>query len=201
MPGTAGGRSAFGSDKPKEIVMRKIALPAAVLTLGLAACGSPESEAPEAEATTAAEPREAVALLRTAEGEPAGSATATALGDTVSISLTALGLPPGEHGVHVHMTGACEAPAFESAGAHWNPTDQTHGLEDPPGQHAGDMPNLTVDEDGTGTLDYQLVGSTFDGLLDADGSALVVHAMPDDQMTDPSGNSGDRVACGILTES
>jgi Cu-Zn family superoxide dismutase len=185
----------------KEIAMRKIALPAALLVLGLAACGSPEpAQEPAAEATAAAEPREAVAPLQTAEGEPAGSATATALGDTVSISLAVENLPPGEHGVHVHMIGACEAPGFESAGAHWNPVNQTHGLEDPPGQHAGDMPNLTVAEDGTGTLEYQLVGGSFDGLLDADGSAFVVHAMPDDQMTDPSGNSGDRIACGVFAE-
>jgi Cu-Zn family superoxide dismutase len=192
----------LGSDKRKEIVMRKLALPAALLSLGLAACGSPEpTDEAEAEAMAVAEePREAVAGLRTAEGEPAGRVTATALGDAVTISLAVENLPPGEHGVHVHMTGSCEAPSFESAGAHWNPTDQTHGLEDPPGQHAGDMPNLTVAEDGTGTLDYQLAGGTFSGLMDADGAAFVVHAMSDDQMTDPSGNSGDRIACGVFSE-
>src|SRR5688572_24926230 len=183
--------------------MRKLAMPAVILILGLAACGSPESteetEAADAVATT--EPKEAMALLQTAEGEAAGAATATELGGTVAISLTVENLPPGEHGVHVHMTGSCEAPAFESAGSHWNPTNQQHGLEDPPGQHAGDMPNLTVAADGTGALDYQLVGGTFDGLLDADGSAFVVHAMPDDQMTEPSGNSGERIACGVFTES
>lgn len=186
--------------------MSKLAMPAAILILGLAACGSPESteetdaeETADAAATT--EPREAMALLRTAEGEAAGAATVTGLGGTVAISLTVENLPPGEHGVHVHMTGSCEAPTFESAGSHWNPADQQHGLEDPPGQHAGDMPNLTVAAGGTGTLDYQLVGGTFDGLLDADGSAFVVHAMPDDQMTDPSGNSGERIACGVFTES
>ena len=183
--------------------MRKLALPAVVLILVLAACGSPESaeetdSEPTADAAAVDEPREAVALLQTAQGEPAGAATATALGETVTISLNVEGLPPGEHGVHVHMTGECEAPGFESAGGHWNPVNQTHGLEDPPGQHAGDMPNLTVAEDGTGALDYQLAGGTFDGLLDADGSAFIVHAMPDDQMTDPSGNSGDRIACGVF---
>jgi superoxide dismutase, Cu-Zn family len=182
--------------------VRTIILPA-VLIVALTACGSPEPAEEETTTNTAApaEPREAVALLQTAEGEPAGAATATALGETVTISLNVEGLPPGEHGVHVHMTGACEAPSFESAGAHWNPATQPHGLEDPPGQHAGDMPNLTVAANGTGTLDYQLVGGMFDGLLDADGSAFVVHAMPDDQMTDPSGNSGDRIACGVFTES
>ena len=116
-----------------------------------------------------------------------------------SVSLAKI--DPGDHGVHVHTTGSCEAPTFESAGGHWNPESQTHGLEDPAGQHAGDMPNLTVAEDGTGTMDYQLVGGTFEGLLDADGSAFVVHADPDDQMTDPSGNSGDRIACGTFSAS
>lgn len=96
------------------------------------------------------------------------------------------------------MTGKCDAPKFESAGGHWNPTGAKHGLEDPAGQHAGDMPNLVVGEDGRGTLSYELQGATFEGLLDSDGSAMVIHASVDDQKTDPSGNSGDRIACGIF---
>src|SRR5688500_16175560 len=105
--------------------MRKLALPAAILIVSLAACGSPESaEDTEAAADAVAEPREAVALLQMAEGEPAGAATATALGETVTISLNVEGLPPGEHGVHLHMTGTCEAPTFESAGSHWNPANR-----------------------------------------------------------------------------
>lgn len=188
--------------------MRKITIPVAILTIGLAACGSPDTAeepvdgtaigtaAPEAEA-----PMQAVAMLQTAEGEAAGTATASESGENIQISLQVEGLPPGEHGVHVHTTGSCEAPTFESAGGHWNPTNQQHGLEDPAGQHAGDMPNLTVGDDGSGTLEYELVGGTFDGLMDADGSAFVVHAGRDDQMTDPSGNSGDRIACGVFSAS
>lgn len=184
--------------------MRKVTLSAAVLVLGLAACGSPEP-AEETTDTAAIDtaappaPTQATATLQTADGAAAGTATATQAGDTVTISFNGTGLPHGEHGVHVHMTGSCEPPTFESAGAHWNPANETHGLEDPPGQHAGDMPNLTVGEDGTGTVEYQLVGGTFDGLMDADGSAFVVHANRDDQTTDPSGNSGDRIACGVFT--
>lgn len=185
--------------------MRKITIPIVILTIGLAACGDTAEEPVDETAmdsaapTETAAPMQAIAMLQTAEGEAAGTATATAAGENVEISLEVEGLPPGEHGVHIHTTGSCEAPTFESAGGHWNPTSQQHGLEDPAGQHAGDMPNLTVDDDGSGTLEYQLAGGTFDGLMDADGSAFVVHAMEDDQVTDPSGNSGDRIACGVFS--
>ena len=116
----------------------------------------------------------------------------------IMISLNAEGIPQGQHGVHIHTTGTCEAPNFESAGGHWNPTNQQHGLDDPAGQHAGDMPNLEIEEDGRGTLEYTLRGGTFDGLLDEDGSAFIIHSTADDQVTDPSGNSGDRIACGVF---
>lgn len=188
--------------------MRSRILVTAALAVGLAACGSPDTteETTAADATTPSEPAtdtasEAVAELQTAEGAAAGTATATVGPAGIMIALNVMGLPPGEHGVHVHTTGSCEAPTFESAGGHWNPENQTHGLEGAAGQHAGDMPNLTVAEDGTGTLEYQLMGGTFEGLLDADGSAFVVHADPDDQMTDPSGNSGARIACGVFSAS
>ena len=188
--------------------MKGLICTAAILTLALAGCGSPEpadEAAQEAPPATTADPAggataaRAVAMLRTADGAAAGSATATAGADgQVVVALSVQGLPPGQHGVHVHMTGRCDAPTFESAGGHWNPTNATHGLEDPAGQHAGDMPNLTVGADGAGTLEYRLVGGAFDGLLDADGSAFVVHAGADDQRTDPSGDSGDRIACGVF---
>lgn len=187
--------------------MRKLVIPAGILVFGLAACGSPDTTTEEADtmATETAEPAatamQAVAMLQTGDGAAAGTATANAVGDVVMITLAVTGLPPGEHGVHVHMIGSCEPPSFESAGGHWNPAGRRHGLEAPEGQHAGDMPNLTVAADGTGQLEYQLVGATFAGLMDADGSAFVVHADPDDQMTDPSGNSGDRIACGVFAAS
>ena len=192
--------------------MKKLALTATILTLGLAACGSPDTvdevggdpAAPGAELGMDAgdldSPRRAVAELRTAEGELVGNvAASTTLGDErILVSLEVEGLSPGQRGVHIHTVGSCDAPTFQSAGDHWNPTGAQHGLDNPEGQHAGDMPNLEVAEDGRGTLEYRLEEGTFDGLLDEDGSAFVVHAGPDDQVTDPSGNSGDRIACGVF---
>lgn len=182
---------------------------APLLALGIAACGNPETaedtapeEAAGAMQDTAMDMQQmqqATATLQTAEGAEAGTATATAEEGGIRISLAAMGMEPGEHGAHIHMTGTCEAPTFESAGGHWNPTNEQHGLEDPDGQHAGDMPNLTIAEDGSGTLEYTLEGGTFEQLLDADGSAMVIHAGRDDQTTDPSGDSGDRVACGVFS--
>jgi Cu-Zn family superoxide dismutase len=191
--------------------VNRIAWTATALTFVLVGCGSPET-AEEAAATPPAAPAteapaadagattRAIALLRTASGEPAGTATASPVDGQTMITLNVEGLPPGQHGVHVHMTGRCDPPTFESAGGHWNPAGAQHGLENPQGQHAGDMPNLTVGADGRGALEHRLEG-TFDGLLDADGSAFVVHASADDQRTDPSGDSGDRIACGVFERS
>lgn len=149
--------------------------------------------------TTAAQ--SATAALAMADGTPAGSATATQTADGLTVTVSVTGIPAGPHGVHVHMTGKCEAPKFESAGGHWNPGSTKHGLENPQGSHAGDMPNLTAAADGTGNLSFTLKSGTMAQLLDADGSAFVVHAGPDDQKTDPSGNSGDRIACGVFAAS
>ncbi len=183
--------------------MNRLAWTATVLTFALAGCGSPETTEPAEAPSPAPAPAPAgatgaVAMLQTADGTAAGRAAASDAGGQVMISLTVEGLPPGEHGVHVHTTGRCDAPTFETAGGHWNPTSQQHGLEDPAGQHAGDMPNLTVGPDGRGTLEYRLEGGSFAGLFDADGSAFVVHSGADDQRTDPSGDSGDRIACGVF---
>lgn len=141
----------------------------------------------------------ATATLRMADGTAAGSATATPTAEGIAITVSVNGIPAGPHGVHVHMTGKCEAPKFETAGGHWNPASTQHGLDNPKGSHAGDMPNLTAADDGTGNLNYTLKGATLAQLLDADGAAFVVHAGQDDQKTDPSGNSGDRIACGVFT--
>lgn len=143
----------------------------------------------------------ATATLAMADGTPAGSATATPTAEGLAVTVSVTGVPAGAHGVHVHMTGKCEGPKFETAGGHWNPASTQHGLENPKGAHAGDMPNLTVADDGTGNLSFTLKSGTLAQLLDADGSAFVVHAKQDDQKTDPSGDSGDRIACGVFAAS
>jgi superoxide dismutase, Cu-Zn family len=145
----------------------------------------------------------ATATLVSASGTPMGTATLSPVAGGVRILLAGEGLPPGPHGVHVHTTGQCNPPDFASAGPHWNPADRQHGTNNPAGPHSGDLPNVTVGADGRGTLDFVMPGVTLTGgsapLLDPDGAALVVHATADDYRTDPSGNSGGRIACGVIT--
>lgn len=140
----------------------------------------------------------ATAMLRTAQGAEAGRATATDVAGGVRFTFDGMGLPPGTHGIHVHTTGRCDAPGFETAGPHWNPTSMKHGTMNPQGPHQGDIPNLIVDSSGRGTIGATVPGATLAGLLDADGAAMVVHAAADDLRTDPSGNSGGRIACGVF---
>jgi Cu-Zn family superoxide dismutase len=127
-------------------------------------------------------------------------ATASEFGDGIRVRVEAMGMPAGVYGAHVHTTGRCEAPDFASAGPHWNPTGQQHGKNNPQGMHKGDLPNLAVGTDGRGSFEVTIPGASMSGgpnpLLDSDGAAVVIHASPDDYRTDPSGNSGGRIACG-----
>lgn len=176
--------------------MRRALIVAALsLPVVLAACERDEMKT----GTPLAGGRMAVATLLTSAGLPAGRATVTEVTGGLRVTLDARGLTPGNHGAHLHTVGRCDAPDFASAGPHWNPAGTKHGTMNPQGPHAGDLPNLTVGPDGRGTLGITLAGATLDGLLDADGAAMVVHAAADDLMTDPSGNSGGRIACGVLT--
>jgi len=185
--------------------MRFTLVPVSLLALSLAACGGSEPAGdPELQdelaidGMEAVEQQKAVATLVMADGTEVGTATATGSAGGITIHLEAMGLEPGLHGVHVHDTGSC-TPDFAAAGGHWNPGETTHGLEGDDGQHAGDMPNLEEGEDGTGSLSYMLsIDATWDGLMVGDGSAFIIHAGEDDQMTDPSGDSGDRIACGVF---
>lgn len=132
------------------------------------------------------------------QGRSAGRTTAREVAGGVRFTLDVSGMPPGRHGAHVHTVGRCDAPTFESAGGHWNPTAAKHGTSNPQGPHQGDLPNLMIGADGRGTLALVVPGATMAALLDADGAAMMVHAAADDLATDPSGNSGGRIACGVL---
>jgi superoxide dismutase, Cu-Zn family len=146
----------------------------------------------------------AVAELKNTSGQSVGTARFTQAGQVVRILVETKGLPPGVHAVHVHAVGKCDAPDFNSAGPHFNPSGRQHGALNPQGSHAGDLPNMTVAPDGTGrmetTTELLTLGSGPSSVWDADGSALVVHASPDDFKTDPTGNAGARIACGMLVK-
>jgi Cu-Zn family superoxide dismutase len=145
----------------------------------------------------------AIAELRNAQGQPVGTATLTEVGGGVRVVVEARNLPPGEKGIHIHEVGRCEPP-FATAGGHFNPGKRQHGLQNPAGPHAGDLPNITIGADGTGRLetlnDRVTLGSGPNSLFDADGSSIVIHAAPDDHRTDPAGNSGARIACGVIVK-
>lgn len=140
----------------------------------------------------------AQAELHDAAGKIVGTAVAEQVEGSIRVLVDANGLTPGAHGVHVHTIGVCTPPDFASAGGHWNPGATKHGKENPMGPHAGDMPNMKVDEKGHGHSTFTLAGGSFDQLMDQDGAALVIHAGEDDYKTDPAGNSGGRIACGVF---
>jgi Cu-Zn family superoxide dismutase len=137
--------------------------------------------------------------LINSKGDVIGSATITGDGKGVNLRLRVQDLPPGEHAIHFHQTASCQTPDFKSAGPHFNPTNKKHGLKNKKeGHHAGDMQNFKVSATGHAAVALQDRDVTLEQLTANGGTALVIHAKADDMMTDPSGNSGDRVACGEI---
>jgi Cu-Zn family superoxide dismutase len=175
-------------------VRRRARLAVAVATLGLAGCIP----------ILAPVPLDALAALRDAQGRPVGTATFSEVPGAVRIVLEVRGLPPGMKGVHVHEVAQGAPPDFEAAGGHFNPGGRPHGVLNPTGPHAGDLPNLAVGADGTGRMETTTNRVTLSAgatsILHGGPRTLVVHAAPDDHQTDPDGNSGPRIACGVIVE-
>lgn len=159
----------------------------AALTLALAVA-SPSLAADKAHAT-----------LKDKDGEEVGRVTLTAIPTGVLLDLDLTAMPPGDHAFHFHAVGTCEPPDFKSAGPHFNPEEDKHGLMNKAGPHAGDMPNIHVPDSGRLRIEVlnQMVHLS-DGLLDDDGSAIVIHEGPDDYTSDPAGDAGARIACGVI---
>jgi Cu-Zn family superoxide dismutase len=149
-------------------------------------------------------PALATATLKNAQGMEVGTATLTATqrGTAVMINATFSKLPQGTHAIHVHNVGTCAPPDFTSAGPHFNPGGKQHGTDNPNGHHAGDLPNFDVDSMGIGHVSYTdpdfTLGDGPNSLFHAGGTALVIHAAADDNKTDPAGNAGARIACGVI---
>lgn len=179
--------------------MRTILVVAALLAGG---CVGRTAAEDRVEVTSEDVRDDARVALADAGGRNVASAELDAESGGVRVRLATTAMAPGTYGAHVHMIGRCDAPDFASAGAHWNPTGAQHGRDNPAGAHLGDLPNLLVGTDGRGSVELLVAGANLGsgprGMLDADGSALVIHAAADDYRTDPSGNSGARIACGLV---
>jgi len=148
---------------------------------------------------TTAEPQGGPPMaLVDATGQSIGTVRAWQTTGGIAFHIYASGLPHGVHGIHVHPIGRCDPPDFASAGTHWNPTGRQHGLNNPQGPHAGDMPNVTVAANGVLDETVILPHATMAQLVDADGASILIHERADDYVSQPSGNSGPKIACAVI---
>jgi Cu-Zn family superoxide dismutase len=171
---------------------------ALLAAIALAACGG-QARGPEG--TRLPEPI-ANASLFDSSGTRVGLATFSEVGGNGELGVSVTGLSPGQHGMHIHENGACTPPDFESAGAHFNPASKQHGVLNPEGPHAGDLPNLVVEADGSADTTFAIPASLLaegaGSMIGTQKRAFVIHADPDDLKTDPSGDSGARIVCGVI---
>ncbi len=181
-----------------------VALAAVIATV--TACG-PRHNTADGDVGPRATDTVASAVMRSSTGETLGTLSLHLAADgRLRLTGALTGIPAGTHGIHLHAVGRCEGPGFESAGGHFNPAGRAHGLENAAGPHAGDAPNISADASSRTAVHLLLAGASLDPgsagyINDGDGVAIVVHAAADDQRTDPSGNSGARIACGVVARS
>ena len=150
-------------------------------------------------ATPAFAADQANAVLKDPEGKEVGTVTLTAVPTGVLLDANLTALVPGDHAFHIHGTGKCEPPSYKSAGGHFNPEEDQHGLKNEAGPHGGDMPNIHVPQDGKLHIEVLNEMVSLGGLLSGSGTAIVIHQGPDDYVSNPAGDAGPRIACGVIS--
>ena len=184
-----------------HVTMPSLRIVPALLLTTLACAGGTQPPAGPAPAGGGLTRPRALFVLMDTTGTRIGQVTATEDAGGAVLEVFATGLAPGRHGMHLHAIPACEPPGFQSAGGHFNPDRRQHGANNPQGAHIGDLPNLVVNVQGEGRAQVTVLGYTLSPgphSIGAPGTALVIHAGEDDQLTDPTGNSGARVACAVI---